>query len=697
MANDTSERHDIFLSYARDDEERAGQFVRLFEKQGWSVFWDQSIQPGQFWRDMIEKQLDGSRTVVVLWTRRSRDSRWVREEAERAARAGKLVPVKLDADVQIPAGFGEIQDADLSDFWLKSGPKAARPLLEALRHRLDDKKHPAAAAQLEEQLASLCQQRAELKAQGQRSSELDQQIRNLKRAIRSGPQLHPGDNFLDRFSLQQKLGQGGFGSIWKAWDSIGEQFVALKILHGQYSDSSSRIRRFFRGARRMAQLQHPHIVRVLLDKGEEDDYRFFAMQYMPGGNLAEAVRRGALSQAEILHIILDIASALQCACEQDQLVHRDVKPANILLTAANRGVLTDFDLVWAPDTTQGTQIGQGLGTFDFGAPEVLRGEANVTPASDVFSLARTALWALAGGSPVGRSLEEVGRELDKLKLSEGQKQALRRALQENPGHRFDSALAFSVALDYSESPSNQAILHKPVANGKPTPEGEMGSKINPVDGTELIRIPAGPFIMGSDDGPKSERPQHEEHLEEYFIARHPVTNAQYRRFIEAIGHREPYSWDDKRLIQPNQPVVRVSWHDAVAYCRWAGLRLPSEAEWEKAARGTDGRRWPWGNDAPTEKHCNFDTKVGSSGEVGSYPQGASPYGCHDMAGNVWEWCSTKWREDYSQQADDPLEGNGGRVLRGGSFYNNADGVRCARRIRYDPHDWNRRRGFRCAQ
>jgi len=521
MANDTSESHDIFLSYARQDVDSARQFVQLFEKQGWSVFWDRTVLAGQNWRDVIEERLEGCRTVVVLWTQQSRDSRWVREEAERAARAAKLIPVKLDRDVQIPAGFGEIQDADLSGFSLQSGSKAAGPLLEALRHRLDGKKYPAAATEeRKEELAALCQKRAELKSQGKRSSRLDRQIRDLKREMRSGPQLKRGDNFLDRFSLQQKLGYGGFGSIWKAYDSVGEQFVALKILRGQYSDSSSHIRRFFRGARRMAQLQHPHIVRVLLDKGEEDDYRFFAMQYMPGGNLAQAVRRGGLSQKQILQVVLDIASALHYAWEQDRLVHRDVKPANILLTAANRGVLTDFDLVWAPDTTQGAQIGQGMGTFDFGAPEVLRGEPRVTPAGDVYSLARTALWALSDGSPVGRSVEEVGRELEKLKLSEAQKQAIRRALQEDPTRRFDSATGFSSALVSSESTGGDA-------------------KINPIDGTELLRIPAGKFLMGSDDGPDEERHQHEEHLEEYFIARHPVTNAQYGRFIKATGHRSP--------------------------------------------------------------------------------------------------------------------------------------------------------------
>ena len=187
-------------------------------------------------------------------------------------------------------------------------------------------------------------------------------------------------------------------------------------------------------------------------------------------------------------------------------------------------------------------------------------------------------------------------------------------------------------------------------------------------------------------------------LDEYYIARTPITNAQYRRFIEATGHGAPSYWDDKRFNQPNQPVVGVSWYDAMAYCKWAGLRLPTEREWEKAARGTDGRSWPWGNDPPNEKRCNFNKNVGATTDVGSYPDGASPYGCLDMAGNAWEWCATKWRESYREEPDDSPEGDESRVLRGGSWYDDAQNVRCVCRHWYDPFwDFYQRRAFRCAQ
>ncbi|MCY2990331.1 MAG: SUMF1/EgtB/PvdO family nonheme iron enzyme [Planctomycetota bacterium] len=268
----------------------------------------------------------------------------------------------------------------------------------------------------------------------------------------------------------------------------------------------------------------------------------------------------------------------------------------------------------------------------------------------------------------------------------------------------EAAAALQAALGDSEDQVASAARDALLRLGKLTPEavGTVAAIadgiINTQDGTELIRIPAGEFWLGSDDGPENERPKQRVHLDEYYIARNPVTNAQYRRFMEATGHGKPSFWDDKRFNQPNQPVVGVRWHDAMAYCKWAGLRLPTERQWEKAARGIDGRGWPWGNAPPDAKRCNFNQNVGATTEVGSYPDGASPYGCLDMAGNVWEWCATKWRESYRDPPDESPEGHAYRVLRGGSWYDDAESVRCVRRGRHDP-DWGVHQsvGFRCAQ
>ncbi|MDR0480530.1 MAG: formylglycine-generating enzyme family protein [Gallionellaceae bacterium] len=156
----------------------------------------------------------------------------------------------------------------------------------------------------------------------------------------------------------------------------------------------------------------------------------------------------------------------------------------------------------------------------------------------------------------------------------------------------------------------------------------------------MVLIPAGSFEMGTslERADDQDKPQHTITLPDYKIDKYPVTNAQYARFVVATGHRPPSSWKNGRIPQGEQmrPVTMVSWFDAEAYAKWAGKRLPTEAEWEKAARGTDGRRWPWGNKMDPALLNTYYNK-GSTTNVDTYPQGASPYGAIDMAGDVDEW------------------------------------------------------------
>lgn len=214
---------------------------------------------------------------------------------------------------------------------------------------------------------------------------------------------------------------------------------------------------------------------------------------------------------------------------------------------------------------------------------------------------------------------------------------------------------------------------------------------------EWCRIPAGPFVMGStiDDRrhQADELPQHHLYLPRYDVSRHPVTNAQYAAFLFATGHTPPPQWQSN-LFPPGRddhPVAYVSWYDANAFCQWAAeltgetIRLPTEAEWEKAARGQEGRIFPWG-DRWNADVCNGDSAEGPV-RVGEHAAGSSPYGVCNMAGNIHEWTSSIYRP-YPYDAADGREvaaSDEPRVMRGGAWYGAARSLRCAARGRLRPH------------
>lgn len=238
-------------------------------------------------------------------------------------------------------------------------------------------------------------------------------------------------------------------------------------------------------------------------------------------------------------------------------------------------------------------------------------------------------------------------------------------------------------------------------------------------GVEWITIPAGEFSMGSDAAEDrlasaNEMPQHALYLDQYAISRYPITNSQYREFVRASGYRAPQHWRGGEIPAGLElhPVVFVTWHDANAYCAWASavarrpIRLPSEAEWEKAARGEEKRIWPWGNRPPDAEHCNADYSVGTTTAVNAYPPGAGPYGVMDMAGNVCEWTRTLHEEGwlhlkfrYPYDPDDGREDPDApnwvpRILRGGAFLSDSHYTRCAARYQLPADASGKFVGFR---
>ncbi len=236
----------------------------------------------------------------------------------------------------------------------------------------------------------------------------------------------------------------------------------------------------------------------------------------------------------------------------------------------------------------------------------------------------------------------------------------------------------------------------------------------------MMRVPGGVFVMGRSDGPEDERPQQQVDVGEFFIDRTKVTNAQFAQFMNARGSRAAdgqvwYDVDDndarihRRQGQwqadpghEDHPVVEASWYGALAYCLWAGKRLPTEAEWEKAARGTDGRTYPWGNHAADPTRAHFNGGWNDFRPVGSFPKGASPYGLLDAAGNGWEWVSSAYRpypynpKDGREDLDSVLV----RVTRGGGQDSRADELTTTHRGRHvsrNPRGGHHNIGFRCAR
>lgn len=244
----------------------------------------------------------------------------------------------------------------------------------------------------------------------------------------------------------------------------------------------------------------------------------------------------------------------------------------------------------------------------------------------------------------------------------------------------------------------------------PTPRLPQVTQISSVDGMEMVFIPSGDFPMGADDNDPAagmvEKPQHWLYLSPYWIDLTEITNAMYAQCVKMGDCRPPEKTSSKtrpvyygESQYQDYPVVYVSWEDASAYCHWAGRRLPSEAEWEKAARSTDGRLYPWGDTPPDSRKANFNNLVGDTTRVGAYPAGASSFGVLDMAGNVAEWVADWYGEGYyaSSPYKNPLGPKSGefRILRGGSWFNMAHALRTTFRLWNYPSLRSETIGFRC--
>lgn len=322
---------------------------------------------------------------------------------------------------------------------------------------------------------------------------------------------------------------------------------------------------------------------------------------------------------------------------------------------------------------------------------------------------------------------------------------------QNGGQSLDTQTAATIALLPTITPSPITTLIPTITTLMPTPSTTTTrtptdstliltmipvtpvTQVSDKDGMTLLYVPASEFKMGAASSDTQanadEKPQHTVYLDAFWIDQTEVTNAMFKKFIDATSYKTDAEkqgsgyvfdvttqlWSDTNGANwqhprgpssnlnglENHPVVQVSWNDAKAYCQWAGGDLPTEAQWEKAARGTDGRLYPWGNDTPDKTRLNYNLEVWDTTSVGIYPTGTSPYGALDMAGNVWEWVRDWYDGKYygSPLARNPenTTESGVRVLRGGSWFYGASDVRASNRFSNVPVIRYINYGFRCTR
>jgi serine/threonine-protein kinase len=500
--------------------------------------------------------------------------------------------------------------------------------------------------------------------------------------------------------MRRVLGCGGFGAVYFARDAtLGDAPVAVKE-----NLNPAMKEQFLREAQLLAHIpRHPNLPRVS-DCFTHNGRAYLVMEYIEGRDLTEFA---PLPEAKALELFAGVLAAVEHLHKQNPpTIHRDIKPRNVRVDGNGYPILVDLGIA----KVGGAGVGSILaGTPGFMPIEQYEGEGKSDERTDVYALGATLYFLLTGEVPTEspvRALRLLRGEKDiasvrelNAGVSEAVNAAVMKALAVKPEDRYQSVVAFRRALTPTTG-GRRSSGAVGAAGASPSPcAGE--ERINPKDGAVMIYIPAGEFLMGSNNGYDDEKPQRRVYLDGYWIYKYPVTVAQYRKFCRVTGRQEPpppyWGWED------DHPIVNVSWHDAVAYCEWAGVRLPTEAEWEKAARGTDGRKYPWGNEWDGSKCANSvgSNNLRSTAPVGSYPQGVSPYGVHDMAGNVWEWCADWYDGNYyrsapSKNPQGPSSGER-RVLRGGSWNRvGENNFRAADRNRYNPDYRWYNNGFRCA-
>lgn len=526
--------------------------------------------------------------------------------------------------------------------------------------------------------------------------------------------LAPGTVITETYSIEEVIGEGGMGVVYRAHDHALDRKVAVKALHPNLLGDRDICRRFKREADVMRRWHHENAVTVY-DFVETDEVLAIVMEHVAGGRTLEDYLvewGGPLPFGEIQRIFTGVLNAVEHA-HAHGIVHRDLKPQNILLADADAEhgpvpKVVDFGIAKVLEGTKYTVTGTLLGTTHYMSPEQIASPELVDRRSDIYSLGVSLYRAATGRMPF-----DSDSHFAVMMAQVNQVPALPSQFRPGIPEALEQLIVDTLAKQRDERPADCAALRARLLDAlsdvapsvvTSAPDRAGDDILTDADGNELVLIGRGPFAMGPE--------RREVFLDAFYLARHPITNRQFAKFVKVTGyapsdaesHRFLSHWRRRRCPKEllDHPVVFVSWLDANAYCAWAGRRLPTEAEWEKAARGTDGRRYPWGKADPTPERANFGRAQPGTSVVGSSPDGGSPYGILDMAGNVWEWCEDADRPKFYLKGPNRNPRNvaaatdSPRVARGGSWLYDKRALRTVARISFAPNFRLDGVGFRVA-